>query len=650
MRIFLTIAMLIISAICLAQVGGTSDKKAKKLYDLAKEDCRWQRWEIAEENLLASIERDAEYLDAMNLLAEVYIYLQDYDKSKIWTKTIIEKDPTYSPNLLLILATLEHQVADYKTALPLYEKYLKLAPPESSNYRAAKLGAASCDYAQWAMSHPVEFKIEHLDESVNSEHDEYFPAMTTDENLLMFTRALPIERGSYYPGSRNEDFFFAEATEDQKWNTAFNPGPPLNTMLNEGAPTLSPDGKYLIFTACDLGDYGQYGPDKQGFGSCDLFVSVRQGNKWTKPVNMGPTINSKHWETQPSFASDGQTIYFIRGKFDRMGERHTDIYMTQMINGKWSSAKPLPANINSEGQEESVFIHPDNKTLYFSSDGHVGLGGMDVFTSTKQPDGTWSDPKNLGYPINTADHENSFHVAASGDYALIASDREGGLGGLDLYKLWLPENLKPNKVTYLTGTIKDAETSKPLEAYFQLIDLNTGDTAVQATADKANGSYLVVLPASEDYALMAEHSGYLYHSEQFDLDFDQGISTYEKNIKLQPMKAGNSVVLKNVFFDTDKFVLKPKSKTELERLSKLLNDNPELKIEIAGHTDNQGNPSANQLLSENRAKSVMEFLIRTGTDSTRLTYKGYGQKIPIASNDTKDGRHQNRRTEFKIIQ
>ncbi len=650
MRIFLTIFSLLSTLICISQTGGTDDKKAKKLYDLAKEDCRWQRWELAEEKLLGSIERDNRYLDAMNLMAEVYFHLKDFENSKNWTKTIIDIDAAYSPNLMLNLAVLEHQGGNYAAAMPYYEKYLKLAPPESSNYRAAKLGAASCEYAQWAMAHPVDFKIEHLDERVNSEYDEYFPTMTADEKLLMFTRALPIERGSFYSRSKNEDFFFAESTEDGAWNDAYNPGSPLNTMLNEGAPTLSPDGKYLIFTACDLGDYGQYGPDKQGFGSCDLFVSVRQGNKWMKPKNMGPTINSKHWETQPSFASDGQTIYFIRGKNDRMGKRHTDIYMTQMVKGKWSVARPLPPNINSEGQEESVFIHPDNKTLYFSTDGHVGLGGMDVFTSSKQADGSWSDPINLGYPINTSDHENSFHVAASGDFALIASNREGGLGGLDLYKLWLPENLKPNKVTYLTGKIKDAETNKPLEAFFQLIDLTTGDTVVQTIADKTNGSYLVVLPASEEYALIAEHNGYLYHSEQFDLDFEKGISTYEKNIELQLMKAGSSVVLKNVFFDTDKFILKPKSKTELERLSKMLSDNPELNTEIAGHTDNQGNASANQLLSENRAKSVMKFLIRNGIESSRLTYHGYGQNSPIASNDTEEGRQQNRRTELEIIE
>ena len=650
MIILLTLLLLFSAGLGWAQDGTTSDKKAQKLYDLAKEDYRWNRWEGAEIKLTSAIERDDNYLDAMNLLAEVYIKMNRLDESKEWTKRVIEKNPNYSPNLILILAALEHHGSNYSLALPLYLQYLKIAPPESSNYQAAKLGAASCEYAEWAMKNPVEYDISNLGENVNSEHDEYFPALTADEGLLMFTRAVPVERGTYFLNDRNEDFFFSEKTENDTWGQSYNPGGPLNTQFNEGAPTLSPDGKYLIFTACDLGDMGSYGPDKKGFGRCDLFVSVRQGTRWSKPVNMGSTINSKHWESQPSFSSDGKTIYFIRGKYDRYGDQHTDIYVSEMVNGRWSQAKPLPKNINSDGGEESVFIHPDNQTLYFSSDGHIGLGKMDIFISRRQPDGSWGDPENLGYPINTSDHENSFHVSASGDYAIIASDREGGVGGMDLYKLKLPESAKPQKITYLKGKIKDAGTGKPLEAFFQLIDLNSGDTVVQALADKKTGDFLVVLPASEQYALSAEHDGYLFHSENFELDFSKSLSHYKKNIELQPMVTGSAVVLKNVFFDSDKFELKPKSKTELDRLAQLLKSNPELKIEIAGHTDNQGNAGANQVLSQNRAQAVRDFLVRVGIDEARLTYKGYGQTEPIATNETDEGRQQNRRTEFRIIE
>jgi outer membrane protein OmpA-like peptidoglycan-associated protein/tetratricopeptide (TPR) repeat protein len=650
MRILLALICTFFTIIGYGQTGGSSDKKAIKSYAVGREYFKKQQWESAEKSLLEAIDRDDEYLDAMNLLTEVYIGMERLDESKKWTRKIIEINPNYSPNLILILATLEQYESNYSEALIWYEKYLKMAPPESSNYRAAKKGAACCEFAQWALKHPVDFQIENLGPNINSEHSEYFPAMTADEALLMYTRATPVERAQYYENDRNEDFFFSEKVDDGTWGPSFNPGPPLNTPLNEGAPTLSPDGKYLIFTACDLGDMGNYGPDKKGFGHCDLFVCIRQGNKWSRPVNMGQTINSKHWESQPSFASDGKTIYFIRGKYDRYGERQDDIYMTEMVNGKWAPAQPLPNNINTEGKEESVFIHPDNKTLYFSSDGHVGMGGMDIFMTKKQDDGTWSNPINLGYPINTSEQENSFHVSASGGYAIIASSREGGLGKLDLYKLTLPVNLRPQQITYLKGKIKDAKTKKPLEATFQLIDLVSGDTVVTTTSDAENGSFLVVLPASEQYGLIADHDGYLFHSENFALDFTKDVSHFEKNIDLQPMEAGSSIVLKNIFFDTDKFELKPTSKTELDKLQKLLTNNPKLRIEISGHTDNQGNAAANVILSRNRAKSVYDFLIRTGIEANRLSYEGYGQAKPIASNETEEGRQLNRRTEFIILE
>lgn len=651
MKQILLILLLLIQVPIIAQTrGGTNDRKAEKYFEQAKEHARWRRMEMAELSLLEAVNRDDRYLDAMNLLVDIYMMQNKIDETKTWTEKILSINPDYSPNLMLILATIEQRESEYETALGWYEKYMKIAPRESSNYQQAKLGAASCEFAIYAMANPVSFEIENMGEAVNSEHDEYFPAMTADEQLLMFTRAIPVDGKTYFQFDKNEDFFFCEKDEDGNWEAAFNPGAPINSVYNEGAPTLSPDGKYLIFTACDLGDMGDYGKDKRGFGSCDLFISVKDGNSWSKPINMGRTINSKHWESQPSFSSDGKTIYFLKGKYDRYHERHDDIYVTELINGRWSQAKPLPPNINTPGSEESVFIHPDNQTLYFSSDGHIGLGGMDIFMSRRQADGSWGDPVNLGYPINTSGHENSFHVSASGEYAIIASNREGGFGKLDLYQMTLPEEVKPNRISYLKGTIKEAGTGKPVEAYFQLIDLNTGDTVVQTVADKKTGSFLVVLPASENYALMAEADGYLFHSENFQLEARDEHQYYEKSIALQPMTQGSSVVLKNVFFDTDKFELKPKSKTELDKLVRLLKNNPALKIEIGGHTDNVGSTENNKVLSENRAKAVHDFLVRAGITADRLSYKGYGESKPIASNDTAEGRQQNRRTEFVIVE
>ena len=649
MRKLLSTLIFVISVFGVAaQGGGTEDRKASNFYEEARQHKRFGRVEQAEIYFQKALERDPEYLDALFDLSDMYMKMGKTAEAKKHIESIVAKDERFAPSLIVTLAMMVQMEDDFQKALGYYEQYMTIAPPESNNYQAAKRGAANCEFAMWAMEHPVPFEPKNLGPGVNSENDEYFPAMTANQELLIYTREFLAPNNPMSPDGKDEDFFFSERQEDGSWGPAYNPGRPINSSWREGAPTISPDGKYIIFTICDL--YGQYGSDKEGFGSCDLFVSVRNGKSWSRPVNMGRTINSKNWESQPSFASDGKTLYFVRGRYSRDHERFDDIYFSELVNGKWSQATALPPNINSTEDEESVFIHPDNKTLYFSSRGHVGLGNMDIFMTRKNDDGSWSDPVNLGYPINTPEHENSFFVSADGEYAIIASNREGGFGKLDLYSFELPEALKPNPVTYLQGRIKDAATGKPLEAFFTLIDLSTEDTIARASSDKEDGTFLVVLPSSENYMLTADKTGYLFHSENFELDLATNKSHYNKNIELQPIEAGRSVVLKNVFFDSDKFDLKPASKTELNKLADLLNANPNIKIEVSGHTDNQGNATANQTLSENRAKAVYQYLMDSGISGSRLMYKGYGQTKPIATNDTEEGRALNRRTEFTVLE
>lgn len=643
------IIVVIFISICFALTGysqdyRTEDKRAIKYYQEAMNSLQYGNYEIAEVSLEKALARDENFLDAKFDLAQLYLFTEREAKAKSLLVSVFKIDPAFEPVVGYTLGTMEMGKGNYEQA----EKYLRatldLGIENPKLERAVRLGVANCLFAQEAMANPVKFDPKNLGGNVNSKTDEYFPALTADESRLLFTRLLNSRES---PDGKDEDFYFCNKTGEE-WGKAYNPGQPINTPFKEGAPTLSPDGKYIIFTACEL--YGTYSPGKKGFGSCDLFISVRNGERWSKPVNMGRTINSPNWETQPSFASDGKTLYFIRGRRTQQGVTNSDIYVSRLENGRWSKAEPLPDNINSKESEESVFIHPDNQTLYFSSRGHVGMGDMDIYVSRRQSDGTWGDPVNLGYPINTHGQENSFHVSASGTYALIASDREGGYGGLDLYSFELPESVRPNRVTYLKGKITDSKTGDALEAKFELIDLASGDTVVQSYSDKKDGSYLVVLPASTRYALIADRDGYLYHSENFELELEENKTHYTKNIKMQPIEAGSKVVLKNVFFDTDKFELKPESLTELNKLSRLMQSNPSIKIEISGHTDNQGNPQANQVLSENRARAVYDFLVRGGIDATRMTFEGYGETQPIASNEDEEGRQLNRRTEFMVVE
>ncbi|MEZ5083299.1 MAG: OmpA family protein [Bacteroidales bacterium] len=318
--------------------------------------------------------------------------------------------------------------------------------------------------------------------------------------------------------------------------------------------------------------------------------------------------------------------------------------------GDWSVPEMLPETINTKGYEGSVFIHPDNQTLYFSSDGHVGMGGMDIYFSRKDSLGRWGWPVNLGYPINTHKDENSILINAGGDLAMFASDRKTGYGALDLYSFELYEEARPQFVTYFKGIVFDEGTKSKLKARFELTDLKTGEVAITSFSNAGNGEFLVCIPTDKNYALTVSCDGYLFFSENFGIS---GTNTTQdpflKDIPLKRIKAGEKVVMKNIFFETDKFELKESSKVELNKLIEFLNNNPTVKIEIGGHTDNVGSPEYNLELSLNRAKAVNDFLVERGIDQLRILYKGYGETNPIDSNETEEGRANNRRTEFKVI-
>ena len=624
-----------------SKVSSTS-KKAIKLFNEGKSNYDARNNESAEINLLMAIEKDPNFVEAELLLAYVYQDFRDYEKSLKHYERCIEIKPDFFPEVYFSAAGFQLKFGQYEKALKNFEKYLTYvnAPLMSKPY--AKDGIRDCKFALEALKHPVDFNPINMGEAINSPMSEYFPSISVDGETFLYTRQLKSEMT--YTGY-NEDFFLS-TFDGHNWTQSVNVKP-INSLTNEGAPTLSANGRFLIFTSCDNPVEG-YGRDRKGFGSCDLFYTFRVGDNWSKPKNLGQTINSRNWETQPSFSADGKTLYFIRG-LGRPPNRQQDIWTCELTEaGTWSKPRPLSSVINTKGVEESVFIHPDGKTLYFSSNGHPGMGGLDIYMSKKGEDGEWQTPINLGYPINTFSEENSLLVGASGNIAYFASDREGGLGGLDLYQFELPENLKPDPVNYLKGKVYDAQTKKPLEARFELVDLETGKVVVISHSDRSSGEFLVSLPINKEYALNATSEGYLFYSENFMLTEGSLKEPYRKDAPLNKIEVGKTVVLRNVFFDTDKFDLKQKSKIELNRLMAFLEKNPTVKIELGGHTDNVGSAKSNQVLSNNRARAVYDYLLSQGVVAERLSTKGYGDTKPIADNNTEEGRAENRRTEFKI--
>lgn len=641
----LTLFVLMVSFSCKAQEKkyGTDNKKAIKLYEEAKGYYDLRKNDLAELTLIQAIEKEPNFAEAELLLAYVYTENNVPEKAIEHYQKSININPNLFPEAHASLGLLQFDLGKYTEAKTNLENYLtyKNSPLMMKPYAISAI--KNCEFALEAIKNPVPFEPINLGKGVNTDLPEYFPALSADNKFLLFTRRL-IDKSTY--SGFNEDFFISKF-DGNNWMMS-QPLHGINSLNNEGAPTISPNGQFLIFTSCE-DPFEKYGQGRSGLGSCDLFYAYNVGGKWTNPKNLNNPINTMHWETQPSFSSDGKTLYFIRGLKTRGGIKNQDIYTSELSEeGVWSIPHRLSDVVNTEGREESVFIHPDGKTLYFSSDGHVGMGGLDIFMTQKGENGEWSTPVNLGYPINTFNDENSLLVDATGAFAYFASDREGGFGGLDLYKFKMPENIRPNMVTYLAGKVYDAETKQVLPARFELIDLKTGKVAIQSYADEVTGSYLVCLPINQDYALNVSHNGYMFHSENFTLTGGTITEPFEKNVGLKKIKVGESIVLKNVFFETAKYDLKDKSRIELDKLIAFLNKNPKVKIELGGHTDNVGDKKMNQILSENRSKAVFSYLVKNGVPAERLSTKGYGDTMPIADNGTDEGRAENRRTEFKI--
>lgn len=647
MKLFRQIFILVLffPLFCFSQPSYSSkNKKAVKYYEEALKRYDAMQLEEAKQYLEKAIAEDNLFVEAHTMLGYVFSDMKQTQKAIEEIKKAIEINPTFYPGNYFSLARLQLNSGKYSEAKQNYMKFLDKPSENIEMNQMAQRDELSCDFAIKAIASPVPFNPINAGSGLNSKYDEYFPSITADEQMFLFTRKLPTDKNQY---GFQEDFYISTKL-DGKWAKAYSIGNKINSDGNEGAPCLSADGQILFFVACE-GDFG-YSAGREGLGSCDIFYAFKNGNDWTKPKNVGAPVCTKWWETQPSFSSDGKTLYFIRGTVDAKGKKHQDIYSSSLnANGKWSNPARLSDKINSPANEESVFIHPDNQTLYFSSDGHPGMGGVDIFVSRREANGEWGVPVNLGYPINTFSDENSFLVSRDGKTAYMASDRDGGLGGLDIYSFDLYEAARPGKTTYVKGKVFDAVTKLPLEADVEVIDLQTGIPLVKWVSNKSNGEFLICLPVNKNYAFNTSKTGYLFHSENFSLIENKEYQPISVSIPLSPITKDSTVVLRNVFFDTDKFNLKDESKIELNRLVDFLAKNPALKIELGGHTDNVGDKKHNQTLSESRAKSVLEFLVSNGIAKDRLTSKGYGDSKPIAPNDSDEHRQMNRRTEFKVL-
>jgi len=659
----LVIVCMLISHLSFAQFSSSS-KKATKLFKEAQfiptqqldPETRMPDFKAGIELVDKALKKDPNFWEAYVLRGEYHMNLRDKSGAIEDFENALRVSPNHSRTGMTFyrLADLYLDQGTYDKALANIKSFIN---HPNANEEYLKSGYSIYDNALFAIDaikHPKPFNPVNAGPGVNTQFAEYYPTLTVNGKELMFTRALPF-------GSTIQEDFFTSLNRENRWSTATPMPEHVNTEHNEGAPTISADGRSLIFVAC-IDETGTYGEQRKGKGSCDLFFTQKIGTRWSNPVNLPGDVNSYHWETQPSLSADGKTLYFVRGLRGKgADQRNSDIYVSKLSEqGKWGAAERLSDVINTPFAEESVCIHPDGKTLYFASRGHAGMGGSDIFMSQMDNQGNWSKPKNLGYPINTKFDENSLIVSAEGNLAFFASDRAGGYGDLDIYYFELPKEFQPTTTYYFDGRVFDAQSNNPIPGHFTLKDIASGEVIIVSNADAINGTFTVPLPSNRQYVIEVTYDGYAMTSLGFDLTYNTNQTSYHLDIPMNPLNSGTANILKNIYFDLNSSTLRKESNIELNNLANFLRTNPNLHIELGGHTDTRGNAEDNLKLSTERAKAVYTHLIQVERiDVNRLTFVGLGEREPIIIDSEiaalsleteREKAHQtNRRTVYKII-
>jgi len=629
----------------------TASEKLTKSYKKALSYSRKKEHKRALKEFEKVLKQEPRFIDAHIHYAAVHYDMKNFEAAESSFENALAIDPNYKKKVMYTLALTEMKIKKFDEAATHFQDYLDSKPENDKLEKKAKKQIGNCGFMKEAYANPVPFTPKSLGENINTKHPEYLPSLTADGKTLIYTMRL-----------YGQEDFFMSTKKDGVWQKGIPLGG-VNTEQNEGAQSISPDGKFIVFTACGRMD---------GYGSCDLYYSEVRNGRWTPAANIGAPINSRAWESQPSISADGRAIYFTSNRKGGYGGK--DIWVSyRQKDGKWGKPQNVGNVINSPDNDQSPFIHQDNQTLYFMSDGHPGMGGSDLFFARRKNEKEWFTPKNVGYPINTEASEGALVLSLDGKTGYFASDiknfeegksvfESGTEGGhTDIFSFELYPEARPQPVTYVYAYVYDKETKKKLSAKVDFIDLNSGETYASSYTDM-DGEFLVCLPLGKNYALNISKEDYLFHSENFSLDENQSLTDpFLLEVGLTPIKeepkvvqddpevVSPPVVLRNVLFETGSAELLPESTFELNKLLQLLQNNETLRIRINGHTDNVGSAEDNMVLSTNRAKAVFDYLVKNGIAVERLKFKGFGETKPIDSNDTNWGRQNNRRTEFVML-
>ncbi|ACT91358.1 OmpA family protein [Dyadobacter fermentans] len=614
----------------------TLSRTARQVYDKAQK--AWQERKLPEATELFEkvLEMEPNSYDTHLRLAQVYELQRKPDLTrKHYHKAVaLRPDAPQSAPAFQWIGRDHFNAQRYDSAQFYFEKALPLFPAKSSLGRLAEKSAASAKFAKQAVKNPLPIEKRSMGDTVNFLATQYFPVMTADDETLIFTGLTE---------NRDENIYFTRRIKGDRspdrWDVPEEISKSINTTNNEGTCTVSADGRTLVFTACNRPD---------GHGSCDLYISHKVGNEWSQPVNLGQEVNSREWDSQPSLSADGHTLYFASDRKGGVGKR--DIWMTQLNDKKqWTAPKNLGPTINTTDDENAPFIHANNRTLFYSSNGLPGMGGFDIFI-TQKIDTTWAPPANIGYPINTVSDQVGLFIASNGENAYYTDDNtEKGGGRSLLYTFRVPESLQKTitPTRYAKGKVFDKKTGTVLASDIDLFDLKTQTKVGSFNSDSQNGSFLAVLNSGGEYAFYVSKPGYLFKSLSFTVNNEQSFINLE--IPLEAIEKDRAEVLNNIFFKTGEYILDDKSKVELDKMSDFLHKNKTIKIEISGHTDDVGSDTENMALSQRRAQSVQYYLQQSGIAADRILAKGYGETTPKAPNDSDENRQKNRRIEWRIL-
>ena len=608
----------------------STNKKAVDAYEKGVQALKDRNIEKAFSEFEEAIERDKLFSEPYFQLGRLYEQNRQFGNAILnYEKAVNAQEKTSVSEIAAQqVGQLYLKKGEYQKALVFLKK--GVGAVTASNQKRYKTRIDNCKFALEAINKPLIINPLELPKLVNKFQSQYFPVMTADRETLIYTGNQDLDENLY-----------VASIKDKIWTEPISISEKINTKENEGTATISADGRTLVFTSCG---------GKKGFGSCDLFISYKQGDNWTSPQNLGQGVNSPEWESQPSLSADGRTLYFVSDRKGSLGKR--DIWVSKLDStNMWKKAINLGNPINTIEDDLSPFIHANGKTLFFASEGHVGMGGLDLYFTENQQD-KWKNPENLGYPLNTFEDQVALFITADGKkaYYSLERDQEDKYRRAKIVEIEVPESLqaKFKATSFLKGIVYDATTKQKLQADIELISLKNNELVSRINSDSQSGTYTFVLASGGDYAVFVSKKGYFFKSLNFDYSDIIGLDKI-LDITLEPIKKEAKEILNNIFFDTGKWDLKSESTVELDKLVALLKSNPDLPIEISGHTDDVGKDSDNLQLSQKRAKSVVDYLVQKGVNILKVKAEGYGKNRPYLPNSSDENRKLNRRIEVKFL-